>query len=84
MARLQFDARDQAVLRALDDTFVISNDGEVATVEGDMRVEVVRPTDADGAQLWMTFKFPGGEKLDVKIARAQLLEQLYVGDGENA
>lgn len=78
MARLQFDARDQAVLRALDDTFVISNDGEVATVEGEMHVEVVRPVDVDGTQLWITFKFPSGEKLDVKIARAQLLQELGI------
>lgn len=78
--RIRFDPQDQAVLRALDHEFVISND--VAVIEGEMQVEVVRPTDADGTQLWITLKFPGGEKLDVKIARAQLLQELGIGADE--
>ena len=72
--RIRFDAQDRAALRKLDD-FMISDDGEVARVVGEMEVKVVRP---EGDQFWLTFKFASGEELDVRIRRAQLLEQLDI------
>ena len=75
---IQFDDRDKRALRKLDTDFVISDDGETATVAGEMEVTVVRPVDADGARFWLRLKFPGGETLDVRMARAQLLEELGI------
>jgi hypothetical protein len=80
MRCMQFDTQDQAALRALDD-FTISADGETATVAGKMEVVVVRPADDDGSRFWLTIKFPGGETLDVRIARTQLLQQLGIEAG---
>ena len=46
-----------------------------------MRVEVVR---LDDDRLQLTIRFPsGGETLDVRIARAQLLQQLDVEADES-
>ena len=45
-------------------------------ISGEMEVEIVRPADDGGAQLWLTIRFPSGEELDVRIARTQLLEEL--------
>ena len=75
---LPFDTQDKAALRALDHDFVISADGERAVISGEMEVAIVRPADAGGARLWLTIKFPGGEELDVRIARTQLLQELGV------
>ena len=72
---IRFDDRDKAALRALDDDFTISADGETATVAGEMEVVIVRPADDGGARFWLTIRFPSGETLDVRIRRAQLLEQ---------
>jgi hypothetical protein len=72
--RIRFDAQDQAVLRALDSDFIISTDGERAVISGEMEIEIVRPAD-DGA-ICLTIEFSSGETLDLRIARAQLLEQL--------
>ena len=81
MARcLQFDGRDKAALRALDDDFTISADGERAVISGEM---IIRPADDGGARLWLTITFPGGEELDVRVARAQLLQQLDVEADES-
>ena len=75
MARnMRLDDQDRAALRALDDAFTISTDGETATVTGEMEVVMVRPADGGGARFRrLTLKFPSGETLDVRIARAQLL-----------
>jgi chemotaxis receptor (MCP) glutamine deamidase CheD len=54
-----------------------------ATVAGEMKVEITRLASDGGDQFWLRFKLPGGEALDVKIRRVQLLEQLDVGDGES-
>ena len=43
-----------------------------------MEVVMVRPADGGGARFRLTLKFPSGETLDVRIARAQLLEQLDI------
>ena len=51
---------------------------ETATVVGEMEVCLVRPADDGGDRFWLTIKFPGGETLDVRIARTQLLEQLDI------
>jgi hypothetical protein len=77
MRCMQLDNQDQAALRALDD-FTISADGEIASIKGEMKVEVVRPADDDGARFLLSIEFPNGEKLDVRIARTQLLQQLGV------
>jgi len=85
MARcMKLDDQDQRALRKLDNDFVISADGEVAMVEGEMQVELVRPVDDGGAQFWLTIRFPGGEELEVRIARSQLLQQLDIGDDADA
>jgi hypothetical protein len=84
MARcMPFDKQDKRALRALDDTFTISADGETATVAGEMEVVIVRPADDGGARFWLTIRFPSGETLDVRIRRAQLLEQLDVEADES-
>ena len=67
-------------LPKLDDDFIISADGEHAVISGEMEITVERPA-ADRFQ--MMLKFPGGEELEVRIARNQLLEQLDVGDDES-
>jgi hypothetical protein len=77
---LQFDTQDKAALRALDDGFVISADGETASITGEMQITLVRPAN-DRFQL--TLKFPSGEELDVRIARAQLLDQLDIEADES-
>ena len=59
-------------------TFTISTDGETATVAGEMEVVIVRPADDGGARLWLTIRLPGGEDLNVRIQRAQLLQQLDI------
>ena len=79
---LQFDAQDREALAALDE-FTISADGETARVTGEMEVVIVRPADDGGARFRLTIKFPGGEELEVRIARAQLLEQLDIEAGES-
>jgi hypothetical protein len=72
---LPLDSQDQRALRALDGDFVISADGETASITGEMEVTAVR---LDDARLQLRLKFPGGEELDVRIARAQLLQELDV------
>jgi hypothetical protein len=64
-------------LRALDE-FTIDSDGETATITGEMKVVVVRPAADDGVRFLLTLQFPGGEELEVRIARTQLLEQLGI------
>ena len=73
---LQFDDQDKAALHALDNDFTISSDGETATVTGEMQVELIRL--ADGNRFKLTITFPNGEPLEVRIARAQLLQELGV------
>jgi hypothetical protein len=70
---MRFDDQDKRAFAALDADFAISD--EVATISGQMEVEVVR---LDDARLQLTITFPGGETLDVRIRRTQLLQQLDV------
>jgi len=79
---MQLDNQDRAALRALDD-FTISADGEIATVAGKMKVEVVRPADEGGDRLWLTIRLPGGEDLNVRIQRTALLQQCGVEADES-
>jgi hypothetical protein len=72
--QMKFNAQDEAMLHALDDDFKIS-DNETAAVTGEMRVTVTRPADD---RLWLRLTFPGGEVLDIRMARAQLLEELNI------
>ena len=72
----KFYRKSLQALRALDD-FTIT-DGERAVISGEMEVEIVRPADDGGARFRLTIKFPSRETLDVRIARAQLLQQLDV------
>ena len=83
MARyMRFDDRiKQRCARSM--TFTISTDGETATVGGEMEVVIVRPPDDGGARFWLTIRLPGGEELDVQIARAQLLQQLDIDADES-
>jgi len=76
MARcLRLDDQDRAALRKLDHDFVISADGETATVSGEVEVAAVR---LDDDRFRLTIRFPHNETLDVRIARAQLLQELGV------
>jgi hypothetical protein len=75
----KFDDLDKRAFAALDADFEISD--ETATVEGEMRITVIRPADSD--QFWLTITFPGGELFDVRIARVQLLEQLDIEADES-
>jgi hypothetical protein len=72
------DEQDQRALSALDADFTISADGETATVAGEMELKIIRPDHDGGNQFWLTLQLPGGEELDVRIRRAQLLEQLDI------
>jgi hypothetical protein len=74
---MRLDAQDMAALRALDE-FTISADGKTATVAGEMEAVVVRPADDDGARFRLTIRFPSGEELEARIARAQFLQQLGI------
>ena len=67
-------SRTSEHLRALAD-FIISDDGETATVAGEMEVEIVRPTDD---QLCVTVTFPSDETLTMRFMRTQLLQELSV------
>ena len=80
---LRLDEQDKRALRALNNDFEFNIDGETATVTGKMEVEIVRPADDGGARFWLTIRFPSGETLDVRIRRAQLLEQLDVEADES-
>jgi len=83
MARcMRFDNQDRPALRALDH-FTISADGEIATVAGEMKVEVVRPADDGGGRLWLTIRLPGGEDLNVRIQRTALLQQYGIETDES-
>ena len=68
--------------RALLMTSRSANDGETAIILREMKVCLVRPTDDDGTRLWLMIRLPGGEELDVQIARAQLLQQLDIDADE--
>ena len=72
----KFDDLDKRAFAALDADFEISD--EVATITGEMRVEGTRLASDGGDQFQLRFMFPGGEPLDVKIRRTQLLEQLDI------
>jgi hypothetical protein len=80
---MRLDDQDKRALHALDDGFVISADGERAVISGEMEVEIIRPAEDGGARLWPTITFPNNETLHVRIARAQLLEQLDVEADES-
>jgi hypothetical protein len=77
---IRFDASDKAALAALDTDFAIDVSGEIATVSGEMTVEITRPASDDGARFLLKLKFPSGETLDVRMARAQLLHELGVAE----
>jgi hypothetical protein len=78
-----FDDLDKQALHKLDNDFTISPDGETASITGEMTIELVRPADDGGAQFWLAITFPGGEELDVRIRRIQLLEQLNIEGDES-
>jgi hypothetical protein len=80
---MRLDDQDKRALHALDDTFTVNNNGEVASITGEMEITIIRPADDGGARFWLTIRFPSNETLDVRIARSQLLEQLDVGDDES-
>jgi hypothetical protein len=78
MRCMQLDNQDKAALRALDADFTVDANGEAAKITGEMQVIIIRPADNDGAQLLLTIVFPGGELFDVRLGRAQLLQQLGI------
>ena len=72
---IPLDPRDLAVLAALDDDFVLAEDGLSSTLTGVMKVTMVRPA-ADVFELKL--ELPGGEPFDVKMLRAQLMDQFSI------
>ena len=74
----KFDDLDKRAFAALDADFEISD--ETATVSGEMEVAAVR---LDDDRFRLTIRFPSGETLDVRIRRAQLLEQLDIEADES-
>jgi hypothetical protein len=78
MANMQLDPTDRAMLNKLDTDFVVSADGESATLTGEMTVTVLRSTDGNGNRLRLRIQFPGGEPLDVWMLRDRLLQELAV------
>ena len=83
MKCIAFDGLDKRALHALDGDFTFSSDGEVASVASEMEVKIIRPDHDGGNQFWLTLQLPSGETLDVRMRRAQLLEQLDVGADES-
>ena len=49
-----------------------------AMLSGEMEITVERPADDDGNRFWLMITFPGGEQLDVRLRRSQLLDQLNI------
>ena len=76
---MRLDDLDRRALEALDGDFKIIANGERAVISGEMEIEIIRPTDD---RLEMTVKFPGGEDFLIRLARAQLLDQLDIEAGE--
>jgi hypothetical protein len=60
--RIRLDDTDRRVLDALDHDFEIDDSNEVATVSGEMAVEIIRPADADGTRYQIQITFPGNFK----------------------
>ena len=81
---MQLDDQDNRALHKLDDGFTISADGQRAVVTGEMEIEIARPDHDGGKRFWLMITFTGGETLDVRIARSQLLDQLDIGDDADA
>jgi hypothetical protein len=76
-----FDKQDRAALLALDSDFEI-RDG-AAAVSGHIKLTVMRVAHDSGDQFLLTFTMPGGELLDLRIRRVQLLEQLEIEADES-
>jgi hypothetical protein len=76
--RIQFNTQDRRAVAALDDDFTVNDNNDVAVIAGEMRVEIMRI--AGGDQFRLRIGFPGGEQLDVRIARSQMMRELNVGD----
>lgn len=56
----QLDAQDRRALRALDDGFTIDSN-VVASVEGEMQIEIVRAADDGGAHFGSRLNFPAAK-----------------------
>jgi hypothetical protein len=78
MRCMKFDDRDGRALRALD--FSISDDGEVAKFEGEMRIDIIRPVNSD--RLWVAITLPAGESLRFLMPCADLSEAAGIDDDE--
>ena len=68
---MPFDSLDEHILQMLDDGFTVNDSNEVAEIA--VRIEVTR-SDDDDDRLWFRFRFPGGEKLEIRVSRRQLIE----------
>jgi hypothetical protein len=75
--RVRFDSRDKAALRKLDTDFTIAADGEVATIAGNIEIEIVRVA---GERFQLTLNFPGGMEFPILLSRSRTLEQLGFRD----
>ena len=76
MTPLKFDSLDRRLLARLDPDFAIDDSGEVASVNGPMRIEIVRVADD---QLELTIEFSELE-FPILLPRARTMERLGVKD----
>jgi hypothetical protein len=74
--RIRFDLQDKAALRALDSDCAIDASGEVATITGSVKIEIVRVGDE---RYQLAIDFPGKEFV-ILLSRDRTLEQLGICD----
>jgi hypothetical protein len=67
---MRFNTQDQEALRILGFTVATTRDGEVAFLEGEMRISIIR----GAGRLSMAITLPGGGEIAAIIPPAVLLE----------
>jgi hypothetical protein len=73
--RVRLDLQDRAALRALDSDFAIDAGGEIATIAGDIKIEIIRVA---GDRFQLTITFAGDKEFLILLSRDQTLKQLGV------
>jgi hypothetical protein len=76
---MQLDHRDRVAVSTLDPDFRFGSYDEIASIEGMMKIEVVRLIADNGDDLFhLRIIFPSKETLNLRIERIQLLSQLDI------
>ena len=73
---MKFDSLDRKILAALDDSFIVDDNNEVATITGAITIKIVRIADD---RLELTIEFSELE-FPIVLSRAKTLEQLDIAD----